>query len=88
MREKILNEKITTSLTNDIGLAFPGNEKLCNMVQVDGEGINNICGNYNDKSKGTLVLNCFYTNIRSLTNNQKRDEMLALISEHKLILLD
>ena len=54
------------------------------MVQVDGEGINNICGNCNDKSKGTLVLNCFYTNIRSLTNNQKRDEMLALISEHKI----
>ena len=44
--------------------------------------ISNPSGNDN-KIRGSLNLNCFYTNIRSLTNNYKRDELLLLIEEHQ-----
>ena len=43
----------------------------------------NPSGNDN-KIRGSLNLNCFYTNIRSLTNNYKRDELLLLIEEHQI----
>ncbi len=57
-------------------------EKKCHSADL----INNstTCSESNETKLGSTSLNCFYTNIRSLTNNHKRDEMLALIDEHKI----
>ena len=38
----------------------------------------------NKRVKELSTLNCLYTNIRSLANNYKREEMLAVIEEHKI----
>ena len=47
------------------------------------ENINN-SSSINKRVKELSTLNCLYTNIRSLTNNYKREEMLAVIEEHKI----
>ena len=58
-------------------------EEKSSDIKFVNASISNPSGNGN-KIRGSLNLNCFYMNIRSLTNNYKRDELLLLIEEHQI----
>ena len=80
-RDKFIIEKVNILSKETTGVKFVSKESFAFMENVNEINTSDI----NDKgSVNSHFLNCFYTNIRSLMNNQKRDEMLALIEEHKI----